>query len=270
MALKSSISFLYNFDIGNRWVNEPMRNIVSYPETADGDFDPSNIFTESMRQVWRSKDCLTTKEFILKADLKSNMNCFLICGHNLSESAVVKVQANISNNFLAPPVTKVVPYNENIMGVVGEFGGEFQYYRVTILDPGNTDGYIQIGRIVGGRLLQLVDDEDITDSYSVDYKDQSEKMKTYGFFSQSNENIITRIFSASFQKLRTDKGANSNYANLRKMFAYIKTTKSLFVILSVKNPYKMIMMGQIAGDIPNDNFSVLDYVNINFKVEEVF
>ena len=269
MPLKNSISFLYNFDLGNRWSGDPLRNIISYPETMDGDFNISNIFTETARQVWRSKDCLTKKEIILKADIKSNVNCFLICGHNFTESAVVKISANISNNFLAPPVTKTIPYNDDIMGFVGEFGGEFQYYKISILDPGNTDGFIQIGRVVAGRLLQLTDDENITDSYSVDYKDQSEKMKSSGFFAQSNENIITRIFSANFQKLRTDQGANSNYKTLRKMFNYVKTVKSIFVILDSKNPYKLIMMGQI-NDIPNDNFSVLDYVNISFKVEEVF
>lgn len=269
MALTKSISFLYVFDLGGKHINNPSENILSVSSTLAGDFDVSNITTDSIRRVWRSATVLTEQSIVIKAEKKTNINCFAILGHNFTESAVVKVQANISNNFAVPPVTKILPYNKNIMMSVGDFGGEYEYYKITVLDPANPCGYVQIGKVVGGRLLQLINNEDITDSYSVRKKDLSETMKTEGYFRQSNENIIQREFTASFSKIKTIAPEDTNFNNLVEMFETVKITKPFLTILDVDNPYKMVMWGQLT-DIPDEAYSVLDYVNIPLKIEEVF
>jgi hypothetical protein len=269
MALTKSISFLYTFDLGNKHIDNPSQNILSVTSTGTGDFEVSNITTDSLRRTWRSATVLTEQSIVIKAEKKTNIDCFAILGHNFTESAVVKVQANISNNFVAPPVTKLLPYNKNIMMSVGEFGGEYEYYKVSILDPANPCGYVEIGKIVGGRLFQLQDNEDITDSYSVRKKDLSETMKTEGYFRQSNENIIQRELSCSFSKLRTDSPFGVNFENLVKMFETVKITKPFLTILDINNPYKLAIWGQLT-DIPDESYSVLDYVNMPLRIEEVF
>ena len=269
MALNKSISFLYSFDVGNRHIDNPSENILSVSSTMTGDFDVSNITTESTRRVWRSADALTQQSIVIKAEKKSNIDVFAIIGHNFTDAAVVKIEANISNNFAAPPLTRVVAWNKYIMMTVVPFGAEYEYYRITILDPGNPCGYVEIGRVVAGRVLQLIDNEDITDSYSVGKKDMSETMKTEGFFRQSNENIITRTFSATFSKIYTVTGKDTNYKNLVKFFETVKITRPFLTILDMNNPYRFNIWGQLT-DVPDESYGINDFVNLPLKIEEVF
>ncbi len=269
MSTSKSISFLYNFDLGNRNVDNPGINILSVTSTKAGDFSVNNILSESTRNVWRSDSILTTQEIIIKAEKKSNIDCFAIIGHNFTDTAVVKVQANISNNFLVPPITKIIPYNKYIMISIGQFGGQYEYYKISILDPANPCGYVQIGRVVGGRLLQLDKNEDITENYNIQFKDMSEVMKTAGFFRQSNENIIARTLSANFQKLRTDTTNDDNYKNLRKMFETVKITRPFLTIVDPADPYRLNIWGQLM-DIPDEAYTVNNYVSLPFKIDEVF
>lgn len=269
MSLTKSIAFLYTFDLGNRHVDNPSENILSVTSTAPGDFDVSNITTESTRRVWRSATAATEQSIIIKAEKKTDIDIFAILGHNFTESAVIKVEANISNNFLAPPVTRYLAWNEYVVVSPVAFGGLYEYYRISILDPSNPCEYLEIGRVVGGRVLQLINNEDITDTYSVGKKDYSETMKTEGYFRQSNENIIARTFSASFGKIYTTTGFDTNYKNLVKMFETVKITKPFLTVLDMDNPYKMIMWGQLT-DIPDDAFGINDFVNFPLRIEEVF
>lgn len=269
MALNKSISFLYSFDVGNRHINNPSENILSVTSTAAGDFDVSNITTESTRRKWRSATALTEQTIIIKAEKKTDIEVFAILGHNFTDAAVVRVQANISNNFAAPPVTMVIPWNKYIMMTANPFGGEYEYYKISILDPANPCGFLEIGRVVGGRLLQLVDNEDITDSYSVGKKDMSETMKTEGFFRQSNENIIVRTFTATFSKIYTTTGKDTNFKNLVKFFETVKITRPFLTILDMNDPYRFNIWGQLT-DIPDESYGVNDFVNLPLKIEEVF
>lgn len=269
MALNKSIAFLYSFDLGNRHVDNPSQNIISVTSTMAGDFDAYNVTTESTRRKWRSTTAISAQEFIIKAEKKSNLDVFAILGHNFTDAAVVTVQANISNNFAAPPVTKVLAYNKDIMMSTIPFGGNYEYYKITILDPSNPCGFVEMGRVVGGKVLQLIDNEDITDSYSIGKKDQSDTMKTEGFFRQSNENIITRTFNASFSKIRTDLGFDTNFKNLVSMFETVKTTRPFLTILDMNSPYKFSMWGQLT-DVPDESYNILDYVTIPLRIEEVF
>jgi hypothetical protein len=269
MSTKKSISFLYAFDLGNRHIDVPTQNILHVTSTAEGDFNIANITTDALRNKWRSASALTKQEIIIKAEKKSEIDCFAILGHNFTPEALIQVQANISNNFLAPPVTITAAWGENNIVIPNSFGGQYQYYKISILDPANPCGFVEIGRVIGGKLLQLTHDEDITDSYKIGYKDLSESMKTQGYFRASNENIVQRTFDASFSKLHTQIGSNDNFMKLRKFFHTVKTIQPFLTILEIENPYKFNMWGQLT-DIPNESFGVNDYVSFPLKVEESF
>lgn len=269
MTVKTSISFLYSFDLGNRHIDVPTKNILSVTSTAAGDFSVANITTDSVRQKWRSATVLTKQEIIIKAEKKSDVNCFAILGHNFTDTALIQVQANISNSFLAPPVTKTAAWSKNNIIIPTAFGGEYQYYKISILDVANPCGYIEIGRIVAGRVLQLIKDEDITDQYKIGYKDLSETMKTQGYFRASNENIVQRTFDASFSKLHTEVGNDENFKSLRNFFHTVKTTKPFLTIMDYTDPYKFNMWGQLT-DIPDESFTINDFVSFPIKIEEVF
>lgn len=268
MATKG-ISFLYEFDLGNRHIDEPAKNILSFTSQAEGDFDISNITTESTRHRWRSASVLTAQEIVIKAERKSKLDTFAILGHNFSQNAIITLQANISNNFLAPPITQQLVWAEDNIVFANELPGEFEYYKISVLDPSNPCGYIEIGRIIGGQAVIMQNNEDITDSVSVGYTDMSEKMKTQGFFRQGNENVLVRDLSVRFQKLYTTIGMNENYKALRAMFKYVKTTRPFLTILDRSDPEWLNMWGQL-NSIPSDSFGVNNYVSFGLKITEMF
>ena len=133
MATTQGISFLHEFDLGNRDIDNPGINILSVTSQASGDFDKANLTTESTRHRWRSSEILTTQEIIIKAEVKSDIDTFALLGHNLTEEAIIQIQANISNNFLAPPVTITVPFQEENIISTSQFGDLFEFYKVKIL-----------------------------------------------------------------------------------------------------------------------------------------
>lgn len=267
--MEQGISFLYNFDIGNRNVDDPAIDIIESTETAEGDFAPENIWTDSVRHTWRTAECITPQYIVMKAQIKSKLDTFAILGHNFSADAIVTVEGNSSNDWNAPPVSITNSANPDNHIIAEEFADSCEYYRITVLDPGNPCGYLEFGRVVGGRAIIMENYEDITDSYTVTYKDNSETLETLGFFTESNENITSRDLSCSFSKLYTTDGYDSNYVNLRAMFKVVKKTKPFLTILTRSNPNKLAIWGQLKS-IPNDTFTVNDFVSMALSIREVF
>jgi len=270
MSNTQGISFLYEFDLGNKHVDDPAQNILSVTSTAPGDFDPANMTSEATRERWRSSGVLVTQEIVWKAEQASNIDTFAILGHNFSEDAVIQLQANISNNFAAPPVTINIPWRKENIVWLNELGGEYEYYKISILDPTNPCGYIEIGRVIGGRAFTITNNEDIKDAFNIGKKDMADQMKTEGFFRQSNQRIKVRTLSASFAKLETKLGlSNENFLGLREMFDYVGETVPLLTILDRNNPDLFTAWGQF-DSIPSESFTTNEFMTSSFKFSEVF
>lgn len=272
MASNQGISFLHEFDLGNRDINNPGVNIIRTSPTAVGDFDKANLTEESIREVWRSADVLTPQEIVIKAEIVSDIDTFAILGHNFTTGAIVRIEANIDDVWVAPPFSVVVTVTEddnNIVFANDGFGGQYTYYRVTVLDPSNPCGYIQIGRIVGGRAFTFTNNEDIVDNYRVRNVDYSEKMKSQGFFRISNEVILGRELSVNFQKLYTIEGQNTNYIGFKKMFKSVKTTRPFLTILDRDNTATLNLWGQLT-QLPSESFGINQFVSFGINIEEVF
>ena len=268
----SGISFLYEFDVGNTLVENFGSNVLRVSSQAVGDFDKGNVTTESTREVWRSADVLTEQEIVLKAELKTQIDTFAILGHNFTEGAVVRIQANIDDVWIAPPFNQVVVVDSETQNIVlanNGFGADYEYYRVTVLDPSNPCGYIEIGRLIGGRAFTFTNDEDISDSYQIGYNDESERMRTQGYFRASNENVTVRTFSANIAKIFTITGNDANFRGFRAMRSYVKTTRPFLVILDRENVETLNMWGQF-NDLPNESFGVNQFATMPIKIEEVF
>lgn len=267
--MSQGISFLYEFDIGNRNIYNPGLNIISVTSQASGDFDKSNLNTESVRQTWRSSDILTWQEVVIEADVESAIDTFGILGHNFSEDAVVQLQANVSNNFVAPPITLTLPWSrQNIVNTL-PLGDIYKYYKVRVLDPTNINGFVEIGRIVGGRAVTMINSEDISDEFELGYEDMAKIMKTEGYFRASNENVKVRTLSAKFSKLVTVPGQNQNFIALRNMFRYVGITRPFLTILNREDPGFCSIWGQLL-DLPNESYTVNQYVSQSIKIMEVF
>jgi len=266
------ISFLHYFDLGNRDYLMPGSKILSVTSTADGDFDKSNLTTESIRHVWRSANVLASQDIVIEADQASNIDTFAILGHNFSPTAVVKIQANISDNWLAPPVSLTIPWSKGNMVLTQTFGSTYSHYRLRILDTANPCGYVQIGRIVGGRAVTLTANEDITDDFVIANKDMAELVKTEGFFRVATEKVKVRTLKAKFQKLRTsvaEADGVENFVALREMFDHVGSSRPFLVIIDRYDPSFCSLWGQF-DDVPDEQFTLNRYVTMSLSITEMF
>lgn len=269
MTNGEGISFLYEFDLGNRDVLNPGANVISVTGTADGDFDKANLTTESVRQVWRSADCTAWQEVVIKAELKTRIDTLAILGHNFTEDAVVQVQANIDDNWVAPPFNRTVPWTELNMVLCEDFADDYEYYRVRVLDPGNPCGFIEIGRIVGGRAFTFQGGEDITDEIEIEYEDMADAVKTEGFFRVSNVKVTARSLSVKFNKLYSNPPDNANFLGLRSMYRVVGKTKPFLTVVDRGDPAFCSVWGQLEK-VPRESYTVLKYMSQSIKIDEVF
>ena len=261
---------MYSFDLGGKHVDDPEQNILFVTSTAPGDFRAGNMTSESTRERWRSAEILTVQEIIFKAEQPSDIDTFAILGHNLSEDAIIQLQANISNNFVAPPVTINIPWRKENIVHLTNLGDTFEYYKIKILDPTNPCGFIEIGRVIGGRAFIISNNEDISDTFSIGKEDMADSMKTEGFFRQSNQRVKVRTLSASFAKLETKDGLdNANFLGLRAMFEVVGESVPLLTILDRNNPDLFTAWGQF-DKIPTESFSTNEFSTQSIKFKEVF
>lgn len=275
MPVSQGISLLHEFKLGNPNVGNPGSNILSVTSTATGDFDKVNLTTDDISRVWRSSSVLTQQEIVIKADVNTEMDTFAILNTNFTEDAIVYIEGGYNQaNWQAPPFRNRLIVDEDsdpchLVFASEGFGAAYPFFRVTVLDPTNTDGYIEIGRIVGGSAFTFENNEDMTDNYQVSNKDQSEKMKTEGYFRPSNENVIVRALRASFQSIETAVGVNANYTGYRRFYRNVKTTKPFLVIVNRANPNVFSAWVQL-NTLPTDSFQVNQRVNFSLDAEEVF
>jgi len=122
----------------------------------------TNLQDERVAKVARSSDA-TTASTVIDVDLGSAQPIFVLAlvGHNLSDSADIQVRGDDSTAFGSPD------YNTGTVGAIvtaaqaldwGDLTRTWvhvcsavataRYWRVNIYDTGNSDGYVQAGRVV--------------------------------------------------------------------------------------------------------------------------
>ena len=87
-----------------------------------------------------------------------NINSFYIFfdsieGINLTEGALIKLQANAAPFWSSPAVDEVLTV-DNTYSVITKFfttSENYRYWRVEIIDPGNSDLYVELGTVVIGQ-----------------------------------------------------------------------------------------------------------------------
>lgn len=80
-----------------------------------------------------------------------------ISNHNITSGATVKLQGNATDSWGSPTVDQTLNYNSTYDYWYYNFSStqSYQYWRLYIDDPTNTDGYIQIAYIYMGEELVM-------------------------------------------------------------------------------------------------------------------
>lgn len=104
-----------------------------------------NVQSMWKSKPWRSTGCVS--EWI-KFDLGAakNILAVILTGHNLTSAATVHVQANATDVWTLPSVDVVIPWSARDLVYLWAANQSYRWWRFTIADAANPDGFISLGR----------------------------------------------------------------------------------------------------------------------------
>jgi len=118
--------------------------------SAATDFPVSNLQHEWFKKEWRSTG--VASEWV-KFDLTTaqNVTSLVIKYHNFTAGATVHIQANATDAWGAPTVDVTLTVTSDVIIYFWSAAQSYQWWRLTVVDAGNADGYVRIGRpFLGG------------------------------------------------------------------------------------------------------------------------
>jgi hypothetical protein len=115
-------------------------------------FEVSNVQSIHLSNYWKSTGI--TDEWI-KTTNTLTPEAVYIAGTNLTPSAVIKIQGNSSDIWTSPAVNVTLTLGENGIWYSTTTMSAQDYWRISIVDTTNSNGYITIGRIWVGELLEV-------------------------------------------------------------------------------------------------------------------
>ena len=111
-----------------------------------------NVQQEHLSLKWRT---VGTSGTILMDSTDLNPNCAFIAGTNLSSSAIVKIQGNNTDIWTSPSVEIVLENNNGVSYTFSDNFSAMRYWRFSIEDGSNIDGYIELGRAWIGEAITV-------------------------------------------------------------------------------------------------------------------
>lgn len=135
-------------------------------------FVASNIQDQRLSMVWRSTSP-SNQTVIINLGSAKDISIAAILNHNITSAATITIDANTSNSWGSPATTKTITYNAGIM--LNFFSSvSYQWWRFSIDDPTNVDGYIEAGKLWLGDYIDI--DPSSLNDFSV-RKNRNDKVK---------------------------------------------------------------------------------------------
>ncbi len=148
-------------------------------------------------------------------------DCAAIAGHNLtSGGAIIKIQAHTTDAWVAPDLDMAIPWNAATMMVFFSSIAR-RFWRFYVDDPTNPNGYIQIGRLGLGQVLQM---PPIEPGPKLPVIDLSEVSTSPGGQVFGNEGQLLLAPAFSFPIV-----SQAEREAILQMFAYVKKIRPLFL-----------------------------------------
>jgi len=218
--------------------------------TATGDFDVNNVNSDTVEEIWRST---TPNSQSLVCDTEIPQGTFLdtfsVQNHNFTNSATVFLQGSDDALFTTIGFNERLTVTERNMYYIAPslpLSG-FRYWRITIDDPGNPDGYVQCGTIIFGSSLILANNN-ISNGIRIKTNHFKDTVQTEGFTSVSNDRALRKRVSVTFNSVDVSSG---DYAAIQTLFNFIRTDlKALFLPVPDK-PTRFGVFAKLA-DLPEE------------------
>lgn len=246
---------------GNNWT-------VTGGTVAPGDFGVSNLNTDIVEQCFRG---IGTVNLTLVCDtgIPAYVDTIGILGHNLRTSGLIQVEGASTSSFTDSETFNLYPDGtSNIIWVAPSIPLKaYRFWRFAISDSGNPAGYLQIGSIVFGS-ASIFQGENVVDTIVKTQKHFADKVATEGFTAVSNDRALKSAVSLEFRSLSYDR---ENYAMLKQIFEYCRTSLKALWIPTPRSPTRFGVFGKLSS-LPSEQHQSFgegaDYVSFTVEVDE--
>jgi len=204
---------------------------VNYPVT--------NILNSSLKRLSRTAAGTTTCTIVFDAGTAVTVNSVNIANHNLSSGvSTLEFQGNATDSWAAPSVDETLTWSDGIISK--QFtGGSYRYWRLNIVDAGNSDTYIELGRVSGCNAITA---PALSPEVARSYKSDTEKVRTNAGNSYGNLYPKYRTISFKWKKLTA-----ANVTALETFFDEVDSSTPFFVYFD-ETDLSFTMYATIDGD----------------------
>jgi hypothetical protein len=130
-----------DFEVGDKWHFDTRANYGS-----------ERLLDRNRNTYWQSSG-IVTEHIVIDYGAATQFTAVLICDHNLTDSAVVKIQANASDSWGSPSYDNTISTITDPLIVYAD--QTYRYNRWYFEDSTNPDGCIKIGNIMHTTYLAL-------------------------------------------------------------------------------------------------------------------
>lgn len=156
--------------------NEKSKDAVISVNSSTAQRPVSNVIDSRLTRVFRTVAAITTANIVFDMTAAVAVDCVAIAAHNITSGATIKLQGNATDVWTSPSVDETLSHDSDIITKVIT-SATYRYWRISIVDAANPDGYIQIGRAWIG---ESFDTPGIAPTVSVGDISSSVKSKSIG------------------------------------------------------------------------------------------
>ena len=202
--------------------DETTKSATLIPNSENINYPSTNILDSRLSRVFRTVAATTTATIVFDAGAAITVDSIAIGNHNISSGVTTfKIQGNATDAWGGPPsVDETLTWSAGV--VTKQFtGGSFRYWRLHIIDAGNTDTFIELGRVF---LADSFTTPDI--SPSVGHSRNSNSIKSV---SVSGQSYMDSRYFASLISVRFPKISHAEKANMITQLETIDIGQPFFV-----------------------------------------
>ena len=209
--------------------DETLKDASLTINSANVNYPASNILNTSTKTKTRTVAGITTMTIVFDAGSAVTVDSINILGHNISSGvSTLDFQGNATDSWATPSVDEDLTALWNTGIISTQFtGGSYRYWRLNIVDAGNTDTYIELSRVSA---CDYLTSPSLGQEVSRSYKSDTEKFRTNA--GGSIGNIYPKYNSISIQwpKLTT-----ANVTALYDFFDQVDSSIPFFIYFDETN-----------------------------------
>jgi len=243
--------------------------------TAAGDFNINNVNTDIWEEIYKSTSNLVTIDCDTGLDAGSVIDTMWIGNHNLTTGALITVIGSNDPTFVTPSYSFNFPAvtRQEVYYIVPDADYPppgVRYYRFTINDAPNPNGFISFAHILFGTSV-IFNGDCITNELTKQIVHFKDSIPTEGFTSNMNNRALRKVVGFTFQNLNYRLG---NYTKLVDVFLSSRTDLKCLWIPYPLDPLRFGIFGKMT-EIPAETHNVmgnanedLDFVSFNITIDE--